>query len=69
MDKTCSDLLHAEITRLQQRVTALERALKETMGLASGLDDDDPWFGERRSARAVLDRAEAALEARLEEPE
>ncbi len=52
----------AELIRLRQRIQVLEEVLKTMIGLASGLNDDDPWFGEQRNAEHLLAGAKAVLE-------
>ena len=56
-DKYHQDWLYAKADLAAHRAVMRELAdmLTRVAGLAAGLDDDDPWFGERRGAKAILD--------------
>ena len=52
----CANItLAQQLTAHRAVVRELADMLTRVAGLAAGLDDDDPWFGERRGAKAILD--------------
>ena len=50
-----------EHTRQEAKLAAVVDALNDMVDLASGLNEDDFWYGERRNATERLEKAVMAL--------
>ncbi len=54
-------LARKERDELQSRLSTVKEGLADMIALASGLNEDDPWFGERRDADIRIEKANAIL--------
>lgn len=56
-----AELLGAQNTALTERVAALESHVSSLIGLARGLEEDDPYFFEQRGGEDIISAASSAL--------